>query len=415
MVDVNKLLNTTLAGQTAKKLDAKDGTEDGKISGTVWNEFIDEIGVGKKISDNGSISVFNTMNSITTYAVKSGKSNANDLAKNWMEKLGEVQASAENAGAAAAGSAEDAAPAAEAAAKNEQPAEVSDAERKANIQKDYSSIRVTLQTPDSAGQKPDASKVNVIKKNKAGAKKVAQEIIAANNAFRDDKTAENVGKIRAAIAKINKDNVAYVLREIPNLAEVLNGVNFFGLGLDEEDIFKCVMKPLEEKLKGMGIKGSKFSPDDSWEKMGKDAATYSDKIRTADSKVIKSYNNKVKAYNNRVADMKQQNSQIKDAAKDVTLAANKLAQTANNHDLIQKIESGTGSDNSSWKKATLKDGTVITAFYNPDGTFHGLDVSSSGVNVYYDNDGQVYAQDKWYNTTQNRVKNIEALIDKIFK
>jgi len=62
MVDVNKLLNTTLAGQTAKKLDAKDGTEDGKISGTVWNEFIDEIGVGKKISDNGSISVFNTMN-----------------------------------------------------------------------------------------------------------------------------------------------------------------------------------------------------------------------------------------------------------------------------------------------------------------------------------------------------------------
>ena len=59
MTEVNPLLNKTLAGQIAQKLDAADGTKDGKINASIWNEFAQEHG-GKTI--NESIEEYNLLN-----------------------------------------------------------------------------------------------------------------------------------------------------------------------------------------------------------------------------------------------------------------------------------------------------------------------------------------------------------------
>lgn len=83
---LNRLLNSTSAGAIAKALDAKDGTVDNQISGSVWNDFVEGKG-GKQIGENGSISVFNAMNSITTYAVRNGQAqgtSANEVANEWL-------------------------------------------------------------------------------------------------------------------------------------------------------------------------------------------------------------------------------------------------------------------------------------------------------------------------------------------
>ena len=86
MTEVNPLLNNTSAGQIAQKLDAADGTKDGKINASIWNKFAQEHG-GKTIKE--SIDVETAMNSITTYVVRGAKSAGkavNDLAQEWLNK-----------------------------------------------------------------------------------------------------------------------------------------------------------------------------------------------------------------------------------------------------------------------------------------------------------------------------------------
>ena len=114
MTEVNPLLNKTIAGQIAQKLDAADGTKDGKINASIWNEFAQEHG-GKTIKE--SIDVETAMNSITTYVVKGAKSAGkavNDLAREWLNKdyapaSDSGSAPAEGAGDADAASENDAA------------------------------------------------------------------------------------------------------------------------------------------------------------------------------------------------------------------------------------------------------------------------------------------------------------------
>ena len=85
MVDISRLLGTTSAGALGKKLDAADGSEDGWINASIWNQFIQEKG-GKTI--NEKISIVDAMKSITTYAVKAGTqlgSNANAVVDEWIK------------------------------------------------------------------------------------------------------------------------------------------------------------------------------------------------------------------------------------------------------------------------------------------------------------------------------------------
>ena len=93
MTNVNSLyasiehLNDTSAGAIARKLDAQDGASDGKISGSVWNNFIDTTNCGGNKIKN-YISVENAMKSITTYVVRQSAQykdkSADDLANEWL-------------------------------------------------------------------------------------------------------------------------------------------------------------------------------------------------------------------------------------------------------------------------------------------------------------------------------------------
>lgn len=98
MSEVNPLLNSTLAGQIAQKLDAKDGSKDGKISASIWNEFVAGKG-GKEI--NEFIDVEQAMKSITTYAVKGGNAekSADSLAGEWLEAAGGAEDAGNTTGA----------------------------------------------------------------------------------------------------------------------------------------------------------------------------------------------------------------------------------------------------------------------------------------------------------------------------
>ena len=84
MTKIDRLLQSTSAGQLAQQLDAADGKKDGKISASVWNSFVEGKG-GKDIKNY--INVENAMNSITSYAVKTSQSSGtkiNDLMDKWI-------------------------------------------------------------------------------------------------------------------------------------------------------------------------------------------------------------------------------------------------------------------------------------------------------------------------------------------
>jgi hypothetical protein len=94
MMGIDKI-NNTLAGQIAQKLDAADGKKDGKISASVWNDFVKDKG-GKQIKN--FISVESAMQSINTYATRNANKSqegqkSNDIKKKWLAEFGDVNTS----------------------------------------------------------------------------------------------------------------------------------------------------------------------------------------------------------------------------------------------------------------------------------------------------------------------------------
>ena len=85
-IDVTNL-KAASAGTIAMALDAKDGKSDGKISASIWNEFVADKG-GKIIQH--SINMDNAIKSISTYLARNAESmkeNVNNLASNWLAKV----------------------------------------------------------------------------------------------------------------------------------------------------------------------------------------------------------------------------------------------------------------------------------------------------------------------------------------
>ena len=113
MTEINPILKNTSAYKIAENLDKQDGTADGKISKSIWNEFVKDKG-GKEVQE--FISIEDAMKSITTYAIrgaKAAKTTANELGEKWFKATPESgNADAADAadgadGAGAVGSADD--------------------------------------------------------------------------------------------------------------------------------------------------------------------------------------------------------------------------------------------------------------------------------------------------------------------
>lgn len=110
MTEINPILKNTSAYKIAENLDKQDGTADGKISASVWNEFVKDKG-GKEVKE--FINIEDAMKSITTYAIrgaKVAKITANELGDKWFKatpESGNADAADGAAGAGGAGSADD--------------------------------------------------------------------------------------------------------------------------------------------------------------------------------------------------------------------------------------------------------------------------------------------------------------------
>ena len=110
MTEINPILKNTSAYKIAENLDKQDGTADGKISASVWNEFVKDKG-GKEVQE--FISIEDAMKSITTYAIrgaKAAKTTANELGDKWFKatpESGNADAADGTAGAGGAGSVDD--------------------------------------------------------------------------------------------------------------------------------------------------------------------------------------------------------------------------------------------------------------------------------------------------------------------
>ena len=109
MTEINPILKNTSAYKIAENLDKQDGTADGKISDSVWNEFVKDKG-GKEVQE--FISIEDAMKSITTYAIrgaKAAKTTANELGDKWFKatpESGEADGADGTGGAEGAGSAD---------------------------------------------------------------------------------------------------------------------------------------------------------------------------------------------------------------------------------------------------------------------------------------------------------------------
>ena len=88
MTEVNPLLNTTAAGKLAQQLDAADGETDGKISESIWNEFVKDKG-GK------------TVDEFVIKEAKNKNKNATELAQEWTNAAPAANNSSEGSNGAA--------------------------------------------------------------------------------------------------------------------------------------------------------------------------------------------------------------------------------------------------------------------------------------------------------------------------
>ena len=231
MTEINPKINSTQAGQIAKQLDKKDGYEDGKISASIWNEFVADKG-GKEIKY--SITLENAMKSISTYLYKNANKagqTVKDLAESWLKK--EVEAN-----------------------KTANPTPVKDANGTTPtkpIQRPENAPPLKVEYPPVPPKGPDMREVDYIELNSMQGKWVQGHKADGKNAadfirpFLEGKGLDANylhGDANACIAKLNKDNVAYVIQ---NLGDLLfkseNG----------EALFNDLINNLKTKAKELGI------------------------------------------------------------------------------------------------------------------------------------------------------------------
>ncbi len=404
MTDVNPLLNSTLAGQIAQKLDAADGTKDGKIEKSIWDAFAKEHG-GKTIKE--SIDVESAMNSITTYVVKGAKSSGkgiNDLAQEWLNK-DYAPATESGTGAAEGASAGDksgeagAAQGAAAAAEEEKApaAEETTPENTTNsVQKDFDSVKVNIWR----------KQLSEITK----AQKEAQAIVKELKALEQEDRAAKAGKPGAKmlnnpqgrdkliniLKRINKNNVVYVVHSFPQIATMIDDIDLMGAGLDQNDVYKYVLKHLVNKAKELKLP-TKYHGECM--KMSLDEMKKT--IKDLKTKILDANNRQVRVVNQFNKDLPKIRKTFDDANRFLAEVANMNPKPA--------IDSGHNEEGDyDWKQANLPDGRWIEVQYDKNGEItrimisHDTTPNKNSDGSTYDGADVEYTKDKAkYDTYQN--------------
>lgn len=338
MTNLDKLLNTTSAGMIAQKLDAKDGTKDGKIEASIWKDFIKEIGTGNDNVDE-FITVENAMKSITKYVIGAAKKtnkNVETLANEWLNNVGSSN------GTNGADAADGADKSEAASATDGDKADKSGGTKAGNkpsspAQADYNSVKVTVPVRYTSNQ------VKNILKNIGEGKKLAASLKKGN------------------IKGITKDNVAYTLNSDTTIS--------FGPNSQRQAI--TVFVKLVDKMSELGI--IEYSKDycspKSFAKLPPKKQNgiiqnYKSRIIATERQIVKN-DTENKAYHNKNRAKIQQTFD----------GANKLLADVANMKKKQKIESGKNDDGTEWKYVTLPNGKWIQVEYDGNGDISKILIS----------------------------------------
>ena len=92
---------------------------------------------------------------------------------------------------------------------------------------------------------------DLIKTSEQEGKDIVKELIKINNDGKGGYIGlSGVDKIKTVLSRINKDNVAYVVKYMPNIADFINDIDALGMGLDTKDVFQSIINPLARKAYG---------------------------------------------------------------------------------------------------------------------------------------------------------------------
>lgn len=374
---ISNNLKSTLAYQIAAKLDAQDGNANGEISASIWNKFVEDKG-GKQIKE--SISLKSAMNSITTYLVRQAKSagqTVDTLAQDWLGKVNSSETPASGETKKSGGTEQADGTDKSGGTEKTGGADKTGGANKTQAQKDAEAVRVTVQMPPMP-IKPDDSTVKGILDAQKEGQKIAAELSAANTAIGKGVTAANIKKFKAALEQINKDNVAYVLREIPNLPELIDGIDYFGSGLDKKDVAQYVLEPLQEKANELktktGLRADVLNNPDKYtiDSIASTVNKMRQQIIAKNTKTVNDYNEKIQNEYNPAAKKYNEFAKNKSKIQKTFDDANKFLADTANMDPKPEIEKDAESRS---KKATLSDGRGIKVYYDDKGEISEIKIS----------------------------------------
>ena len=465
MTEVNPLLNKTAAGLMAQKLDAADGTKDGKINASIWNEFVKDKG-GKEVRE--FINVEAAMNSITTYVVRESKKAAKSvesLAKEWNENINTPAPSGVAGTTPAAEGVEGGAgttptPAAEGveggtgttpapSAEGAEPdaAETSSVSNAEQVEADFNSVKVTVPKKEVKTTVPADLEAKALQINnaKAEGKAVAEKIKAANAKCVIPFGPGEVDNMEEALKLITKDNVVYVLENIPNLVDMIDGIDAFGYGFNKDEVIKYVLTPLGLKgdEHGWGIYKDgkrtqlqseyydKYASGWSLEEIKADIDRISKDIRAKEQATVEEYDKKAVEYNKELEEVKKYNeSELPKIQKTFDDANRFLAEVANMEPKPSIMSWHDSEKDCDVKWMMLPDSRWIRVYYDENGEISDILISYDTKevvgryvllnDVIYTKDQAKYSTDKnskdWDGaiTSGYDFEQLKALAEKIF-
>lgn len=450
MTEVNPLLNKTAAGLMAQKLDAADGTKDGKINASIWNEFVKDKG-GKEVRE--FINVEAAMNSITTYVVRESKKAAKSvesLAKEWNENINTPAPSGVAGTTPAAEGVEGGAGTTPAPAADGVEPEAGEAPSVSNaeqVEADFNSVKVTVPKKEVETTVPADLEAKALQINnaKAEGKAVAEKIKAANAKCVIPFGPGEVDNLEEALKLITKDNVVYVLENIPNLVDMIDGIDAFGYGFDKDEVIKYVLTPL-------GLKGDehgwgfykdgkriqlqseyydKYASGWSLDKIKSKIDRISKDIRAKEQATVEEYDKKAAEYNKELEEVKKYNeTELPKIQKTFDDANRFLAEVANMEPKPSIMSWHDSEKDCDVKWMTLPDSRWIKVYYDENGEISDILISYDTEEVVgryvllsdvrYTKDQAIYSTDKnskdWDGaiTSGYDFEQLKALAEKIF-
>ena len=340
MADVSRLLDTTIAGQIARKLDENDGKKDNKIDASIWNKFISDIGTGKTVRNN--ISIVSAMNSITTYAVKlaakAGKA-VDDLALEWLSLAGGssqgVQKQDEGKGSSGSGG----------AGKTGE-------ESRTQAPKKPKGTKGTGEAPGKhkkSGEKYTTGDIRVTVPVKGSSSEV-NAIIEAQK--QGTKLHDSLKK--GDLKGLTPANIAHAFT---------SDVNF---GPNSKQIAVKVYSLMLKRMEQLGIKkdSDRKIKFDNYKELNTKLHEMRNRIVAAENEIVRSDRTKKEAYNRDRGKIQTQISK-----------ANQLLVDVANNPKQAKIERGTNEEGERCARAMLQTGEWIMVIYDKNGEIKEINIS----------------------------------------